>query len=214
MPRTGAHIDAMIGARFGNLVCIEILRTRREFTKALCLCDCGAKKKVWPGHLRSGATKSCGCEQMTAVKAGNLKHGHARSNRKSSEYRIWYSIKDRCLNARSTAFVDYGGRGITICDRWRDSFPAFLEDMGPRPRGMTIDREDNEKGYGPQNCRWATYTQQARNKRSNRIVSLFGEQISLAEAVARYGAKYNRTRDRLNRGWSLERALTQQVRKV
>lgn len=126
----------------------------------------------------------------------------------SPEYRSWQRMKERCSNPRADSYHRYGGSGIKVCDLWIGSFEAFLADMGPRPSlNHSIDRTDNERNYEPGNCRWATRKEQNRNQRSNRIVELGGERISLAEAAERAGVEYFKARDRLNRGWSVDRAL-------
>ncbi len=120
-----------------------------------CSCVCGKTIVAASYDLRRGHTTSCGCIK-------GLVHGLSYS----LEYPIWQAMKDRCYNKNNSRYKDYGARGITVCDRWRDSFEAFYEDMGKRPNSeLSLDRIDNDKGYSPDNCRWATHSQQQLNKR-------------------------------------------------
>ena len=113
----------------------------------------------------------------------------------------------RCTRISGKSWADYGGRGITVCERWR-SFPNFLADMGERPLGTTLEREENDGNYDPSNCCWATKTAQARNSRKNRRVQFEGRSATLSEVAERLGANYDTLRSRLNRGWPLDRVLT------
>ena len=121
-------------------------------------------------------------------------HGFAPKNAKArtaNGYQIWGSMIHRCHSPKSSGYYLYGGRGITVCDRWRNSFPAFLEDMGPKPKGKSLDRIDNNKGYSKENCRWATQKEQSANRRDNRIFTIDGESKCLAEWCRRYGKRFD-----------------------
>ncbi len=129
-----------------------------------CICTCGRIAKVTSVGLVAGNTKSCGC-RATVVKHGHSRRSGARKLR-TPEYQTWEGMKQRCHNPRFPRFKDWGGRGIIVCDRWRDDFKAFLEDMGARPSsGHSIDRINNDGNYEPSNCRWATTSEQSANKR-------------------------------------------------
>lgn len=135
-----------------------------------CRCECGNAVQVSVSNLRSGHSKSCGClaseVNRSLATQRNTVHGHNRAGRgnQSSTWHSWRSMRDRCLKKSHKSYADYGGRGINICDRW-DEFANFLADMGERPDGTTLDRVDVNAGYFPENCRWATRSEQQRNKR-------------------------------------------------
>jgi hypothetical protein len=125
----------------------------------------------------------------------------------SSTHAIWRGMLSRCQNAKAKDYGRYGGRGITVCDRWK-TFALFLADMGERPAGMTLERKDGAKGYSPENCTWATYTQQARNRRGNVHVTHEGSTATIAEWAERTGLERKTLQYRIRAGWPAERALT------
>ena len=139
-------------------------------------------------------------------------HGHASGRTAMSPtYASWAAMKARCISPVATDYSQYGGRGITVCERWMQ-FPAFLEDMGLRPDGTSIDRIDNSKGYYKENCRWAIRKQQQRNMRSNRMVTFRGETLCIAEWAERLGMSHATLYCRIvKHGWDLERAMTTPV---
>jgi hypothetical protein len=156
-----AAIKDLKGQRFTRLLVICQIRIfKRKNVRWRCLCDCGKYKTVQSGHLRAGDIKSCGCFRKDS------RHGHTANGKISTTYVSWYAMIRRCTKPNHDYYYLYGGRGITVCERWRKSFRAFLEDMGDKPEGMSIDRWPNPAGnYEPGNCRWATRIEQARNKR-------------------------------------------------
>lgn len=128
--------------------------------------------------------------------------------RKTREQSTWYNILQRCTNPKSPSWKNYGGRGITICDRWRNSYANFFADMGPRPAGMSIERKDRDGHYEPNNCHWASAAEQSRNTRRNKRITFQGETLCLKDWAARLDVRYNTLVLRLLRGWSVERMMT------
>lgn len=196
-----------IGDRYGRLVVVsngEAVRrgNGKRSATSVCLCDCGHETTIQNIYLRSGDTKSCGC-LVPEISAVNMsKHGGCGT----PEYRIWCAMITRCTNPRQSHYHRYGGRGISICDRWRNSYAAFLQDMGPRPsQNHSIDRIDNDGNYEPENCRWATTKEQFRNVAKNLHFTFYGTTRPIRDWSAISSVKENTIIMRLRLGWS-ERA--------
>lgn len=189
--------EDLTGQVFGLLTVMELVEVKRGHCKWRCLCSCGTEKYVWGYNLKRG-TVSCGC----ATKYGpQPTHGLS----KTPEYGIWNAMRNRCYNPSSIRYHRYGGRGITICERWLN-FENFLADMGLRPsKTYSIDRINNDGNYEPSNCRWATPEEQASNTKSSKPI---GGYPSLSAAARASGLSVGIIRDRLDRGWSVERVLT------
>ena len=175
MPRLS---DIRKGQRFGRLVVIKPVRVAKgakTIPGQLCQCDCGTTHRVSNYYLCSGVTKSCGClkrEQCAWFANSTLQHGHARKSGFSPTYSSYHAMLNRCFNSKQPSWKNYGGRGITVCKRWRKSFENFLADMGERPRNKTLDRIDNDGNYTPKNCQWATRKQQIKNSRHRQALQL------------------------------------------
>ena len=143
----------------------------------------------------------------------NYRHGHKLQDGASPEYVCWNAIRARCGNPKNPSYDRYGARGIVVCDRWQNDFLAFLSDMGPRPSfSHSVERIDNNGHYEPSNCKWATKTEQANNRRSSRLVDLDGETKTLAEWCRIKGIAPTTVCQREAYGWSIERALTEPLR--
>ena len=203
MPRK--RIQMPTGTRFGRLTVLEEAerRTRRQFR---CKCDCGGVSVVALEHLRSGHTTSCGCVRQGNNRTHGLSH--------LPEHSVWCGMVKRCVNPNAKGYKLYGGRGLTVCERWKESFNAFYTDMGPRPSPKhSIDRVDNDGNYEPSNCRWATRSQQQRNMRNNQLLTHQGQTKCVSEWAEEVGIRQQTLRSRVCNGWSIGRALTEPVRK-
>lgn len=190
--------------RFGLLTAIlRVENNKHGKAMWLCRCDCGSEKPVLSAKLVTGETRSCGCATAGFIRKKNTKHGLAGSR----PWSVYYNMLRRCYNPNTIGFHRYGGRGITVCDRWRDSFAAFLEDMGEPPEGMSLDRIDNDKGYSPENCRWATKKQQIDNSTRPKLITFNGETRNISEWARKLGIGQPTLQERLQK-WSVEEALS------
>ena len=200
------------GKKFGRLVVLEDSRKRKS-RRVLwnCICDCGNKVRISSKCLRNGHSQSCGCLKLEILIKRTTKHGHGRARKQTATYRSWLGMKTRCLNPKVECYKHYGGRGITICERWM-KFENFLEDMGEKPKDLTIERLNNKDGYSPENCIWATMEIQTRNKRNNRFITFNGESHILPDWAKITGLKRETISRRIARGWTIEKALTMKLR--
>ena len=181
----------------------------RAHVRFLCKCECGAEVKIMARHLVSGRVKSCGCYRRENPHP-RLRHGHARTGKHTPTYIIWSGMIKRCTNPKCRSYVRYGGRGITVCDRWKDSFENFLADMGERPEGKSLDRIDVDGNYEPSNCRWATRIVQANNTRTNILINHEGYEFTMAQLARKYGIQYRKFRHMYrDRGLSVDQIISE-----
>jgi hypothetical protein len=166
-------IKDITGQRFGRLIAEKIAgRDKQGAINWQCRCDCGVSTTVNGRQLRRGNTRSCGCLQIEWATAWQFVHGANRRHQQTVEYCAWLNARGRCRNPNNEKFADYGGRGIQMCARW-ESFENFLADMGRKPSpSLSLDRINNDGNYEPGNCRWATTSEQARNKRKRKPAAL------------------------------------------
>lgn len=173
----------------------------------MCRCDCGQEKAV-PGRcLRAGVSQSCGClareRARETLTARLITHGMSRS----VEHNAWRQMKARCANANHVNYPNYGARGITVCERWRQSFESFIADMGPRPPGHSIERVNNDGNYEAANCRWATRLEQNDNKRVTRRFNVEGASATLKTCARAMGERSWLIHGRIKRGWHPDCAI-------
>lgn len=201
------HAPIEPGDRFGKLTALAY-RGRTTDCRRLWLwvCECGNKKEITDHAILKGSTVSCGCygRNRARQRAIELLTRHGRSA--TLQYVAWQLTLDRCSNPNSEGWENYGGRGIAVCERWRD-YANFYADMGPRPEHHTLDRIDVNGDYDPGNCRWATAKEQSNNMRTNRRITVFGETRNLGQWAEHVGLPRERIARRLNRGWPPEKAV-------
>lgn len=198
-------VKDLTGQRFGRLT---VLGRKQNDKKNiwLCQCDCGNTAFVYKHDIVSGKTKSCGCLRREATAANRKKHGMSNSRL----YRIWNAMKERCQCETNVQYSDYGGRGIAVCDEWKDDFQAFHDwaISNGYNENLTIDRINVNGNYCPENCRWATGKEQNANKRNNRILTYNGKSQTLQQWSEETGIEYTTLLYRIKHGWTLEAALT------
>lgn len=209
-------VDDLVGRKFGRLFVVEegerkIDSDGRHRTSVKWICDCGATVTVRATRVRNGKTLSCGCIQKENLAMRNSIHQSCQTRL----YRIWCAMKTRCDNPNTSIYKNYGGRGITVCDEWRNSFECFQKWAlkSGYDDSKSVDRIDNNGNYTPANCRWATKIEQANNKRSNRMLYHNGVYKTVSEWAKVLNLPVYLIEDRVNKlGWSVEEALTLPIR--
>lgn len=201
-----------IGLQFGKLtVTGTALRSGRP--NWICLCSCGKTKTIRSSFVRCGHTVSCGCAHAAGMERSVVTHGNSRVGKMTAEYICWRQMRIRCHKSSDKSFADYGGRGISVCPQWRESFSQFLADMGPRPSSdHSIERIDNSGNYKPSNCRWATRLEQCRNRRSNKMLTHNGKTQCMKDWAKELGVRIQLLHSRLKRGWSVADTLSKPSR--
>lgn len=199
-----------VGERYGFLICLSRSFPDKDSRYGTYQCDCGKTIPIINGNVERGATKSCGCYQKSFSRAGNPHRKH--SGKGTRLYHIWKSMRERCNNPNASNYERYGAKGTSVCKEW-DDFSVFRDwalSHGYNEQ-LTIDRIDGSRGYTPDNCRWSTYKEQARNLKSNHMIEYAGETHCISEWAEIRGMNIGTLHNRIVRGWSVERALNEPV---
>lgn len=201
---TGTRFINLTGRKFGRLTALGFAGNR----KWVCQCECGTQKAINSQALKSGETRSCGCLQKELAAKRLTKHGYTSRKGCTPTYQSWACMIQRCTNPNLRCYHRYGGRGIKVCERWRDSFKAFLSDMGKRPsKAHEIDRKDNDGNYEPGNCQWTTHRQNMSHTRRTRLITIAGRTQTMADWSRETGVDSATICTRLARGRTPEEAL-------
>jgi hypothetical protein len=191
-----------VGNVYEKLTVVEFAgKTKSGDSRWLCNCECGNTTTVARGELRKGSTKSCGCHRASS-------EGATKGRKRSPEYTSWQEMKRRCDPNYKDKHL-YSDRGITLCEQWKASFNTFFADMGPKPfPEATVDRKNNDLGYSPENCRWATKMEQSHNSRKVRMLTHNGETLCLREWARRLGINHSTLSNRIAKGWTMEKVFS------
>ena len=195
----------LTGKRIGRLTVIKEVSYKKQpgkHRKWQCVCDCGEVREIFQDRLVKECVMSCGCWQKEIAAQKRTTHGHAHR----PVYLVWQNMKARCLNPKHKSWDRYGGRGINVCDRWKDSFINFIEDMGELPFcGAELDRVDNNKGYSKENCRWATRKEQTNNTSRNVFMTINEKTHTIAGWAEQSGLPHGVIMKRFRRGTPQDR---------
>lgn len=201
----------LVGQVFNRLTVIR-QNGQDKFGQKLWLCVCSCKREkqcnVRGNALRRKTVQSCGCLSIEVARVLHTTHGMS----KTGLFTVWHMMIQRCFNEKHRHFASYGGRGITVCERWRNSFENFFADMGERPTGLTLDRINNDGNYEPGNCRWANRLSQANNRRNNHLVTHNGVTQTISQWARIKKMNKVTLKDRLKLGWTVDAALNTPVR--
>ena len=205
--------NEMIGRRFGRLVVLYqcdnyFSPSGSSHKRFVCKCDCGVEKTVLKEHLTSGRTRSCGCWRVEVGQKQTHGEIHTRL------YKIWGNMLNRCSNPNNPVWYNYGGRGIFVCDEWKqyEGFRDWANNSGYNDN-LSIDRIDNNKGYSPDNCRWVDANIQNNNRRNNCYIEYKGEIRTISEWAAILNIEYHTLYNRIKRGWDVEDAFNKPLRR-
>jgi hypothetical protein len=202
----------MVGKVFGKWTVVARAGSSHRSPTWTCQCECGKRKEVVGKTLRNGDSTSCGCQAPLLISKARTRHGYARLGQVTPTWRTWAGIIRRCTNPHDKAFKRYGAKGITICDRWK-VFENFLEDMGERPEGLTIDRINGRLGYFKENCRWATQKEQQNNRLNNMTIAYRGEHKTVSEWADCLNIKAHTLANRIRLGWTPEDTIEKPIAK-
>lgn len=212
-----AKIKFNIGDKFNRLTTIEEVESEIQYNKnkitplrkVKCVCDCGKEVIVRLTSLKSGYTKSCGCLKDEVFFEKNMIDRSVHNLRWHPLYNTWASMKGRCYNKKDNAFINYGGRGIEVCEEWREDFKCFYDWAinNGYSKDLTLDRKNNNGNYEPSNCRWATKKEQSNNRRSNILININGEIMTLMQACMANSLSYVNTRYALIKGKNFDEIL-------
>lgn len=198
--KNGKYTIHRVGKKYGSLKVTGLNREGKRGRWWDCVCECGNKIVVHSSSLNGGISISCGSMSCD----GRFKHGMSLT----PVYKVWIGIVQRCTDKNYTYYHNYGGRGIKVCDRWLNSFDDFYSDMGDIPNGMTIERKDNNKGYSKDNCKWATWTEQNNNKRSNINIKIGENTKTVTQWAKHLGINKSTIYSRVRLGWGIKDAIT------
>ena len=214
-PNAKYNSQDWIGVKFNNLEIIGIEHKPKKWIWR-CRCDCGNETACAPYKVIHGKTKSCGCMKADRAREMTQKYRIKHGGRHERLYHTWIGMRKRCRDPKDKDYGNYGGRGINICDEWYNDYAAFRSwaSSNGYSEGLTIDRIDVNGDYCPDNCRWATLSEQGRNKRCNKLIEINGEVKTLADWCDIYHMPYYPVHQRIHiRGWDAERALTTPIQK-
>jgi hypothetical protein len=203
-----SRVKNITGQLFGRITVLSFRDIHKRRTRWYCVCSCGEKLTCSGSALKTGNTRSCGCLKRDTTIERNITQSTTHGMTATSIYNVWASMKRRCCRPSSQDYKNYGGRGITVCERWLE-FENFYEDMGDRPSNQySIERIDNDGDYCLDNCKWILTSNQAKNRRTNRRLSYNGETRIVVDWARHLNMNVHTIYSRLNRGWSIADTLT------